>query len=420
MRTLLAVLLLAFSLPLFAAERNFPPFAELKPIPSMPDPLQMLDGKVITSQGQWMEERKPELKALFQHYMYGTLPPRPEKVTFKVEHTKNDFLGGKATKKEVTIRYSPEGTPPIHLTLVIPNERKGPAPTFIGMNFGGNHMIADDPTIAMPTGWVPDRMPGVVANKATDEGRGKQADVWNLDLIVARGYALATLYCGDLDPDKNDFSDGLHPFVLKGKEATPQDPGSIAVWAWGYHRAVDYVVQDKELDANRIAVVGHSRLGKTALLAGAYDERIALVIPSQSGCGGAAPSRGKVGEPVKRINDVFPHWFCDEFTKFNEAVDKIPFDQNCLIALCAPRPVLLANAVEDQWANPDGQFAALLAAEPVYKLLGTEGCAVRERPAAGVLVSSRLGYFYREGKHAMSRVDWEAYLNFADKQLGKP
>jgi len=419
----LSFLVLAVCLPPASAEEaTLPASSALPSQASLPDPLVGLDGKKITSQGEWFEKRRPELKKLFQHYMYGYLPPKPEKIEFQVTHTNANFLDGKATKKEVTIRYSPEGTPPIQLTVIIPNGKLKPVPVCVGMNFGGNHLIHADPTIPLPTVWVPDRYPGVADNKASEQGRGKQTDVWNIDLLVERGYALATLYCGDLDPDKPDLTDGLHASLLKPgqKEFGPQDPGSIAVWAWGYQRAVDYCVQDKDLDRTRIVAVGHSRLGKTALLAGAFDERIAITVPLQAGWGGTAPSRGKVGEQVKQINDRFPHWFCDEFTKFNEQTDRLPFDQHCLIALCAPRPVLLPNAEEDQWANPDGQFDVLLAAEPVYKLLGVEGCATRERPAAGQLVDSRLGYYYRKGKHSMSREDWTAILNFSDKQLGKP
>jgi hypothetical protein len=172
-----------------------------------------------------------------------------------------------------------------------------------------------------------------------------------------------------------------------------------------------------ELDAKRIAVVGHSRLGKTALLAGAFDERIALVIPHQAGCGGTAPSRHKVGETVKQINDRFPHWFCDEFTKFNDQVERLPFDQHSLVALCAPRPVLFTNAVEDSWADPEGQYNVLAAASPVYRLLGVDGLAEGAYPPPGRLVKSRLGYWLREGKHSMNRDDWKIFLDFADAWL---
>src|SRR5205085_8774413 len=165
--------------------------------------------------------------------------------------------------------------------------------------------------------------------------------------------------------------------------------GTIAAWAWGVQRAVDYLVTDKELDAARIIAVGHSRLGKTALLAGAFDERIALVIPHQAGCGGTSPSRGKVGESVRRINTSFPHWFNTAFKEFNDQPDRLPFDQHCLVALVAPRPVLFSNAVEDTWANPDGQFQVLQAADPVYRFLGVEGLAAKEMPEPNRLVASR-------------------------------
>ncbi len=174
---------------------------------------------------------------------------------------------------------------------------------------------------------------------------------------------------------------------------------------------------DRDIDAKRIAAVGHSRNGKASLVAAAFDERIALVIPLQAGCGGTAPSRGKIGETVKQINDRFPHWFADEFKKFNEQVDRLPFDQHCLIALVAPRAVLLPNATLDTWANPQGQFEMLQAAEPVYRLLGAGGLDAKTMPEVGKLIDSKLGYYIREGKHSMTTEDWKVFLDYADKQL---
>src|SRR5207244_5720513 len=192
-----------------------------------------------------------------------------------------------------------------------------------------------------------------------------------------RGYAVATFYCGDVDPDRADVRQGIQPHVAKLgiTRAGPDDWGTIAAWAWGIHRAVDFLVTVPELDKTRIAVVGHSRLGKTAIVAAAFDDRIALAWPHQAGCGGTAPSRchNPKAETVKRINTSFPHWFCDNFKRFNEDPARLPFDQNCLVALCAPRPVLFTCAVKDQWANPAGQFDVLKAAEPAYQLLGAGG-----------------------------------------------
>jgi hypothetical protein len=157
-------------------------------------------------------------------------------------------------------------------------------------------------------------------------------------------------------------------------------------------------------------------------LAAAFDERIALAVPHQAGCGGTAPSRttNPKAETVKRINTSFPHWFNGAFKEFNDQVDRLPFDQHCLAALVAPRPLLYTNAVEDQWANPEGQFQMLRAADPVYRLLGAGGLEAKEMPEPGKLIDSRLGYFIRPGKHSMTREDWKVYLDFADKHLGKP
>ncbi|HUY88563.1 MAG TPA: acetylxylan esterase [Pirellulales bacterium] len=406
---------------LIQAADKFPPVSELPANPNLPDPLVMLDGQRVKSKAEWFAKRRPELKELFQYYMYGSAPPAPEKIEVKVERVNPKFFGGKATKKEVAISYGPPGTPPIHLLLVTPNHRQRPAPAFVGINFCGNHALTADKSVALPDAWMPPHCPGCVDNRATDAGRGKQIDVWNLEGSIDRGYAVATFYSGDVDPDKPDFTDGVHPHYFKPGQTKPEkhDWGTIAAWAWGISRAVDYLVTDKDIDAQKIAVVGHSRLGKTALLAAAMDERIAMAIPLQAGCGGTAPSRGKIGEPVKRINEAFPHWFNDEFPSFNEQVEKLPFDQHCLVALVAPRPVLFANAVEDQWANPAGQFDVIKAADPVYRFLGAGGLDARQMPEPGKLVDSTLGYFIRPGKHSMTRIDWQAFWDFADKQFDK-
>src|SRR5262249_53476271 len=289
------------------------------------------------------------------------------------------------------------------------------------MNFTGNHTLLDDPKIRIPTVWMYPRYKGVRGNRATEEGRGAHVDTWALEQSIDRGYAVATFYNGDVDPDRPDKREGIQPHLRKeGHAPGPHDWGTIAGWAWGIHRAVDYLVTDKDIDPKRIAVVGHSRLGKTALLAAAFDDRIALSIPLQAGCGGPSPSRGKVGESGTPINTRFPHWLNGTFKEFNDKPEKLPFDQHCLVALVTPRPVLFANAVEDTWANPDGQFEVLKAADPVYRFLGAGGLDAKTRPEIGKLVDSTLGYFIRLGKHSMTREDWKVFLDFADKHLGKP
>jgi hypothetical protein len=322
----------------------------------------------------------------------------------------------------VQLKFGPEGAPGIALLLVVPNRRDRPAPVFLGLNFCGNHAALDDPQVALPAGWVRQSCAGCVDNRATEAGRGSQKNDWSIEASIDRGYAVATFYAGDIDPDKVDDVEGIHRFYFKPGQTEPgqHDWGTIAAWAWGLHRAVDYLASDRDLDPRRIAVTGHSRMGKTALLAGALDERIALVIPHQAGCGGTAPSRHDVGETVSQINKGFPHWFCREFKSFNAQVDRLPFDQHALVALCAPRPVLLTNAVLDTHADPLGQFRVLQAADPVYRFVGVDGLAADAAAESGRFIDSRLGYFLREGEHSITPEDWKVFLDFADKHLPQP
>lgn len=396
---------------------DFPEIAALPSHPGLPDPLIMFDGTPVKSPEQWLAQRRPELKALFEHYMYGRMPP-PSPIAVKVEREDSRYFGGKATKKEVTIALGDVKGAEIHLLLVVPNVRTGPAPAFLGLNFYGNHTALVDPTIALPTAWMPSGAPGAKDNQATDVGRGRETGVWSIEKVIDRGYALATFYSGDIAPDHPGFTDGVFPSYAKGPGPRGADEwGAVAAWAWGLSRALDYLQAEGSVDKDRVAVVGHSRLGKAALLAGAFDERFALTIGHQAGCGGSAPSRGKVGEQVKQINDRFPHWFAGAFQAFNDQVDRLPFDQNGLFALAAPRPLLLTNGTLDTWANPLGQFDALKAADGSYRLLGVKGLGDESMPEPGKLVGDRLAYHIRPGKHAVLPEDWDTFLAFADKHL---
>jgi hypothetical protein len=409
------------ALALSSAAAAFPTIDELPERLDFPDPLVMLDGTKVTSKEDWLGKRRPELKALFQHYMYGELPPPPAGVRPKVEYEDRAAFGGKATLKEIALSVGPPGIPSIRLLLMVPNHRRGPAPVFVGLNFSGNHSLVRDPKVHLSTEWMYGNYPGVKNNRATEASRGANADSWSLENSIDRGYAVATFYNGDVDPDRPDERGGLRPyFTTLSRPKWPQECGTIAAWAWGLQRAVDYLVTDKDIDPKRIAAFGHSRLGKTALLAAAFDDRIALAIPHQAGCGGTAPSRSKVGESVRRINDHFPHWFCGAFKDFSVKTERLPFDQNCLAALVAPRPMLYSNAVEDTWANPKGQFAMLQSAESVYRLLGAPGLQVSEFPEPGKLVGETLGFYIRPGKHSTTPGDWKVFLDFADRHFGKP
>lgn len=406
-------------IPAAIAADSFPPVSDLPASKDLPDPLVMLSGERIASREAWEAKRKPELARLFQHYMYGYFPKEKITATGRVDREDQEYFGGKATKRQVTLDLGHKTLPKINLLVVVPNKRTGPAPVFLGINFCGNFAVLPDADIPLTDAWVYDSCAGQQNNRATEASRGKQTDMWAIEQTIDRGYAVALFHTADVDPDKNDFSDGVHPhFVPDGQRRNDDDWGTIAAWAWAMSRAVDYLVTDKDLDAKRIAAVGHSRNGKTSLLAGAFDERIALAIPHQAGCGGTAPSRGTVGESVTRINTSFPHWFCGNFKQFNDRPERLPFDQHCLVAMMAPRPVLLSNAVEDQWANPSGQFEVLQGARPVYKLYGADDLDDAKMPPLGKLIDGKLGYYIREGKHSMTREDWKVFCDFADKHFG--
>jgi len=405
------VVVLSFFFPLTGAHAGQGAFPEVSALPvqtGLPDPLVMFDGSPVATSEAWVNLRRPELKELFQHYMYGHLAPPPAKIDYTVDRVDRKALAGKATLKEVTIRFGPADLPLIHLLLVVPNGSTKPAPVFVGLNFNGNHVVLADPCIAMPT--------VTSGSPATDAERGKEVDVWAIEQSVDRGYAVATFYNADVEPDRPDAPEGVRA-KYRSTDGKPYDWGAIGAWAWGLHRAVDYLITNPDIDPKRIVVFGHSRNGKAALLAGAFDKRIALVIPHQAGCGGTAPSRGKVGESVKAINDHFPHWFNAEFKRFNDQPERLPFDQHCLISMVAPRPVLLSNATEDQWANPAGQFEMLQTAEPVYKLLNAGDLAAKEMPEPGRLIDSKLGFFIRPGKHSTTPEDWRIFLDFADRHF---
>ena len=404
-----------------AAGADFPAPDKLPAKPDLPDVLTALDGTKTATKEQWNAKRRPELKALFEHYMYGTQPATPAKVSSKVLFDDPKAFGGKGTLREVEITFGPPEWPKIYLLVALPNDRTGGVPCFVGPNFVGNHVYADHASVRIPTAWVPGNAPGAKGNIATEAGRGKSLGTWSMEWVISQGYGVATFYCGDIQPDRHTVREGMRATmpVVKGKESG-DETATVMWWAWGVSRAVDYLVTDKDIDAKRLAVVGHSRLGKTALLAGAFDDRFKVVMPHQAGCGGTGPSRSAANpkaETVKRINTSFPHWFCPHFKAFNDDTTKLPFDQHGLVAICAPRAVLFTNAVKDQWANPGGQFEILKAATPAYKLLGAEGVGADAMPEVGKLLDSRLGYWIREGEHSMTPDDWKAFVAFADKWL---
>lgn len=365
---------------------------------TLPDSLTFEDGTPVTSAEQW-PKRRAEILNLFSEHIYGFVPEGVSNQIFPTVRKEIDFLDGTATLKEVRIHFAKADGPFMDLMIVAPKGVEKGSPTFLGYNFGGNHITHPSTEISLPESWMrPSRTPGaVVDDKATEVGRGSTTR-WPLQKFIDNQMALATIYYGDVDPDFDDgFENGVHS--LFGKPEKPTEWGSIATWAWALSRALDYLETEPLCDAEKVAVFGHSRLGKTSLWAGATDERFAMVISNNSGCGGAALNRRRIGERVARINTSFPHWFNDKFNDYNENENALPVDQHQLMALMAPRPLHIGSASEDLWADPKGEYLAGAHATPVYELLGKQG------------MGKDIRYHLRAGKHGVTDFDWDQYIN---------
>ena len=419
--------------PMNLDESKIPPYV-------LPDPLLTKDGRKVDSVKLWSEVRRPELLDLISKEMYGKAPlPTDLKsigVSVRVEKLVDSdptVFGGKGTRYQVRLRLfkgeqPKDDDPKIDVLIYTPNNVNGKVPAFLGLNFLGNHTVAADPGIVLGTVWPRpggnknDRKEMLTSSPAKEEERGSMAHRWPVEMILDRGFALATAYYSQIEPD---FHGGIEYGVRrllnrKVEELRPDEGNTIATWAWGLSMIRSCVLAEAYLniDAEKIAVIGHSRLGKTALWAGASDPKFALVISNDSGCGGAALDHRIYGETPHLLNVVRPHWFCGNFNKYNDDVSLKPFDQHSLIALIAPRPVYVASATEDQPADPKGEFLSLFHANPVYRLLGTDGLGgVTEMPNADQSIGGQIGYHVRMGKHDITEFDWKYYLDFAAKHF---
>jgi hypothetical protein len=362
--------------------------------------------------------RRQEIQSLLESQMFGRAPARPGRMAFELLSVDRKALGGQAIRKEVAIGL---GGRTLNLLVYLPAKAGRPAPVFVGLGFGPNQTTNADPGIRMAGQWARDKATGTIALQPSDRSpRGSTASRWQVEKLISRGYGLARMYYGDIEPDiPGAMKLGVRASGLPASRdaLSGGEWGAIAAWAWGLSRAADYLVTDREVDAGRLAVIGHSRLGKTALWAGALDSRFAIVVSNDSGEGGAAISRRVFGETVADLNTRFPHWFCVNYAKWNGRETEMPFDAHMLLALAAPRPLYVASALDDQWADPKGEFLAAVAASEVYELLGRKGLGTKTMPPVDAPVGDTVRYHVRTGKHDITAYDWDQYLAFADRHF---
>jgi len=385
------------------------------PLYKLPHLLTSKGGTEIDTSSEWERLRRPEIHSYFANQVYGVVPGQLDFHNVEILDDEPAALGGKAIRKQVNLIFT-RGNKSISMPLLIylPN-KKTKSPVFLAYNFKGNHTVNLDPAILI-NGKKESELSGDELKKFNTSGRGGRTSRWAIGKMIDAGYGLVTIDYNNVDPDKNDFSDGIHAlFYKKGQTAPDKNEwGSLSAWAWGMSRIMDFLETEASIDHQKVILFGHSRLGKTALWAGANDQRFSIVISNNSGCGGAALFRRRFGEKVSDINTNYPHWFAKNFHNFNENEAALAVDQHMLIALMAPRPVYVASASQDTWADPKGEFLSAKEATPIYRLYGKKGIEIEKLPPVNTPYHGSVGYHLRKGKHDVTNFDWEQYIKFAD------
>lgn len=391
----------------------------------LPPLLRSTSGLEVSTAEQWEKSRRPEVLDLLAEYAFGRTPDgQLDHVKFEVLESDDQALNGNATRKQIRIHFGNAATDTFDMLIYIPHS-KSPAPVFVGLNFEGNHTVHNDPAIKLGGKWkrTTDGSSGDMFEQADESTRGKMAHRWEVELLIKHGYAVATAHYNEIAPDDVNlaFAHGVATVFGEMSEKTRAADawGTIGIWSWGLSRMLDYLQQEPLVNAKQAAVVGHSRLGKTALWAGAVDPRFAIVISNNSGCGGAALFRRQFGEQVHHMAKNFPHWFCRNYSQYANREDEMPIDAHMLIAVIAPRPVYVASASEDRWADPHGEFLAAKAAEPVYALYGKAGIPTDQWPIPDKALYGSVGYHLRTGPHDILAFDWQQYIQFADHHFGR-
>ena len=383
----------------------------------LPELLTLSNGHKVTDAKTWSEQRRPELLKLFEAIEYGKMPDAPAGIHFDVFDKGTPAFNGKAIRKQVTVYFTRDTGNKMDLLIYLPANTNKPVPLLLNVSFVANNQATDDPGVKMGEVW-------------TKEGKKIKADQpsrfgkMNIEQFIDAGIGFACIYYGDIEPD---FKDGIKYGIRKRYlEPGQQQPaanewGAISAWAWGLSRAMDYFETDKQIDAKRIALQGASRLGKTALWTGVHDTRFKVVIASISGEGGAAISRRNYGENIKHITDTSRYYyqFAPNYHSYAGKVDSLPFDAHMLVALMAPRPLLLQTGDTDYWSDPKGEFLSAQAATKVYELFGLKGPGNAAMPAANdtSLLMNPLGYYMHAGGHAVLPEDWQLFIRYLKQYL---
>lgn len=369
----------------------------------LPELLVSAEGDPIETAEEWMTIRRPQILSLFSNLVYGRVPKaaHPVEIEFDVVKIDREFMGGKATRKDVAIRFSNQNGEAEMLVLVfVPNDASGPVPAFMKHSFNSTH--GDD-------------------FDAHPEREGRFRNGWPIGEFFERGYGFVAVYQQDLvGHNEVSFLDSIHRLFYRDGQSFPKanEWGVLSAVAWGAMRAMDYLETDGDIDAGRVAIMGHSKMGKATLWTAAQDQSFALAVSAQSGCAGAALWRRSSGETLEKMVTRFPYWLCRNAWKFVNNEDDLPVDQHMLLALIAPRPVYVASAVDDTWADPRGEYLSAYHASEVYELLGQRGLKSETSPPANQPIQdSEVGYHIRPGGHSVDDYDWMQFLNFADKHL---
>lgn len=383
---------------------------------TLPDALVMANGTPVRNADMWMRQRRPELVRLFEEFQFGRSPGSPEEMVFEVSDGGAPAFDGRAIRRQVTLYFSGDRSgPTLDLLIYFPPDTAGPLPLFLNVSFAPNSLAVEDSGVAPSQVWNRELRARVPAT-ATPFGR------FNPLPFLEAGMAVATVYYADLDPDFPDAAElGIRGVFLDPGETRPAEDewGSIAAWSWGLRRVMDYFETDPLIDNERVALFGTSRVGKTVLWTAARDPRFALVIASASGEGGAALSRRNYGETIAHLTapSRYAYQFAGRYGDYADRVEELPVDSHLLLALIAPRPVMLQTGSEDRWSDPVGEFEAAVAAAPVFELLGAEGIGTTEHPPAGQAIMGTVGYLMHEGGHGPAPSDWPIFLEFVKMHL---